>query len=212
MSSASNSIRHAIAPVLVIEDEPSVLAFISSALERNGFPHVTTLWYMRHPLELPGRLVSEERLTYQTYTADPGLLQRTLLLSYEETRDCPEVNGVRDQGEILEGHRSQGRHDPSRWWLALNKGEPIGVLLATEVPEWNAWEISYVGVVPGARRRGYGREMTCKAISEARAAGVAQLTLSVDTRNEPAKALYLNLGFQPFDEREVYLAVWKSGP
>jgi len=37
MNSASNSLGHAIAPVLVIEDEPSVLAFISSALERNGY-------------------------------------------------------------------------------------------------------------------------------------------------------------------------------
>ena len=33
----SNSWREEIAPVLVIEDEPSVLAFICSALERNGY-------------------------------------------------------------------------------------------------------------------------------------------------------------------------------
>ena len=37
MNPASNSFRQALAPVLVIEDEPSVLAFISSALERNGY-------------------------------------------------------------------------------------------------------------------------------------------------------------------------------
>ena len=38
--------------------------------------------------------------------------------------------------------------------------------------------------------------------------GVARLTLSVDTRNEPAWRLYTDLGFQPHDRREVFLAIW----
>ena len=38
--------------------------------------------------------------------------------------------------------------------------------------------------------------------------GVAEVTLSVDMRNHPARALYRGLGFEPYDVREVYLAVW----
>jgi ribosomal protein S18 acetylase RimI-like enzyme len=44
---------------------------------------------------------------------------------------------------------------------------------------------------------------------EARAAGAECVTLSVDTRNRPAWKLYLTLGFEADDRREVYLAVWR---
>jgi ribosomal protein S18 acetylase RimI-like enzyme len=118
------------------------------------------------------------------------------------------VNGVRDVREVIEGHRAQGSHDPARWWLALDGGQPIGVLMLTEMPEWQGWDLSYIGVVPEARGRGFGRQLTGRALTAARAAGAAQLTLAVDTRNEPARKLYHDLGFRPYDRREVFLAIW----
>ncbi len=39
--------------------------------------------------------------------------------------------------------------------------------------------------------------------------GGARRSLSVDGRNRPAWDLYLDLGFEPYDCREVFLAVWK---
>ena len=81
--------------------------------------------------------------------------------------------------------------------------------MVTELPEWNAWDLSYVGVVPEARGRGVGRELVCKTLFEARAAEAAQLTLSVDIRNRPARNLYERFDFELYDEREVYLAVWR---
>src|SRR5205823_11076464 len=112
-----------------------------------------------------------ECLRYQTYeTGDHVLFELTLLETYQGTLDCPEVNGVRTIAQIIEGHASQGAHDPGRWWLALAGDRPVGVLLLTELLEWNAWDLSYVGVVPEARRRGVGRELVCKALFEARAA------------------------------------------
>jgi ribosomal protein S18 acetylase RimI-like enzyme len=48
-----------------------------------------------------------------------------------------------------------------------------------------------------------------KAILEARVAEAPQLTLSVDVRNRPAWELYRRLGFEPFEQREVFLAVWR---
>ena len=150
-------------------------------------------------------------LTHQTYlSCHRELFHQTLMRSYEQTRDCPEVNGVRTLDEIIEGHRAQGCYDPTRWWLALQAGEPVGVLLMAEVSEWQGWDLSYVGVVPEARGRGIGREITCKALRDARAAGTTQLTLAVDTRNCPAWNLYLDLGFEAFDRREVYLAIWND--
>lgn len=178
------------------------------ALVRNGFRHITRLWYMRHELELPSTLFSyETRVSFQTYPAAPALFEETLLRTYEGTADCPEVNGVRTIGEVMEGHRSQGKHDPERWWLAFVSGRPVGVLVTTEVTDWNGWEVSYLGVVPELRRQGLGRELICKVFEEAKAAGAGQLTLSVDARNQPAWSLYRDVGFEAYDHREVYLTV-----
>jgi ribosomal protein S18 acetylase RimI-like enzyme len=182
---------------------------LAAPLERNGFCHITRLWYLRHNLELSADLLrTDERLTYTTYAdGDRELFQRTLLRTYEQTLDCQEVNGVRTVEEIIAGHRAQGVHDPGRWWLAFDDGQPVAVLLATELPETDGWDLSYLGVVPEARRRGLGRQLTRKAILEAREAEAGQLLLSVDVRNRPAWELYKGLGFEPYDHREVYLAI-----
>jgi ribosomal protein S18 acetylase RimI-like enzyme len=185
---------------------------LAPALERNGFPHITTLWYLRHDLKLPYALVRREpRLTFIPYPDDPARFRQTLLRTYEATLDCPEVNGVRSVDEILAGHRAQGVHDPRRWWLAADGAEPVGVLLLTETPELEAWDVSYVGVVPPMRRRGWGRELMHQALRAAHASDAHQLILSVDGRNKPAWKLYVDLGFEAYDAREVYLAVWRAG-
>ena len=203
--------------LLSAEDVP-----YAAALPRNGFARVTHLWFLRHDLAfapphptLPhpwgeGREGGPVRLDYRPYDpADPSAFHRTLLKTYEDTLDCPELNGAREVEEVVAGHRGHGRFDPQRWFLALAEGEPVGVLLLTESAEAGEWETSYVGVVPAARRRGFGRELMLQALAEARAAGASALTLSVDARNRPAWELYRGLGFESFDRREVFLAVWK---
>jgi mycothiol synthase len=191
---------------LLAEDETS----LAIPLERHGFAHITSLWYLRHNLEpLPVRGTAVPELTYQTYLGcSHDRFHETLLRSYEQTRDCPEVNGVRTLAEIIEGHQAQGIYDPAHWVLAYQADEPVGVCLVAEISEWQGWDLSYVGVVPEARGRGIGRELTRKTLQEAGAAGATQVTLAVDTRNRPAWNLYLDLGFEVFDRREVYLAIW----
>lgn len=185
--------------------------FLGRSLERNGLAHVTDLWYMRHDLDIPVRcLDTPARLAFRPYDPDhPSLFHQTLQRTYEQTRDCPEVNGVRTIEEVIEGHRNQGTYDPDCWWLASEAGRPVGVVIVTELPERADWEVAYMGVVPEARRQGFGREILLKALIEARAAEVPRLTLSVDSRNQPAWNLYRGLGFEPFDRRAVYLLVWR---
>ncbi len=187
-------------------------AHLAPALERNGFPHVTTLWYLRHNLNLPlAFLRRPPRLTFIPYPDDSERFRHTMLRTYDATLDCPEVNGVRSMDEVLAGHRAQGVHDPRRWWLATDGAEPVGVLLLTETPDLEAWDVAYVGVVPEARRRGWGRELMHRALCAAHASDAHQLVLSVDGRNKPAWKLYVDLGFEAYDVREVYLAVWRAG-
>jgi ribosomal protein S18 acetylase RimI-like enzyme len=178
-------------------------------LLRNGFRRITDLWYLRYEEGTPlAHLDTPVRLAFLPFPdADLSLFQQTLLRTYDDTMDCPEISGVRSVEEALAGHRAQGVYDPDRWWLALDDGEPVGVLILTEMPESGDWDVAYMGVVPEARRRGFGREVLLKALTEARAAGVGRVLLSVDVRNRPALELYRGMGFEPYESRAVYLAL-----
>jgi ribosomal protein S18 acetylase RimI-like enzyme len=172
------------------------------------------LLYLRHWLDGPsaeGSARVPARITplrYEPYSdANRSVFHETLLRTYELTLDCPELNGIRTVEEIIEGHKAQGVFRPERWWLALEEGRPVGVLMLTEVTDWEGWDVEYLGVVPEARGRGVGRLLTVKAIGEARAGGASRLTLAVDRRNVPAWNLYRSLGFEESDQRDVFLVV-----
>jgi mycothiol synthase len=173
-------------------------------LLRNGFIHVTRLRYLRH--DLPGPVSLSTNVAVQTYSsADRGLFHDVLLRTYQGTLDCPELNGLRTIAEIIEGHQAQGEFKPEHWWLAFDGSKPVGVLLTAANPEAQSWDISYVGVVPEARGRGWGRRLIQLAIDQARTAGVSHLTVGVDARNHPAWNLYTAMGFEPTGDREVLL-------
>jgi ribosomal protein S18 acetylase RimI-like enzyme len=194
--------------LLTSEDAP-----LAAPLLRHGFQHITDLWYMQHNLHrLPRARPQAGRLAFETYGhCDPLVFRETLQRSYEATLDCPEVNGVRTMDEIITGHQAQGRFDPDHWWLVREHACPVAVALIAKVPEWCGWDLAYLGVVPEARRRGIGREVTVRVLHEAAKAKQLQLTLAVDARNQPAWNLYRGLGFEPNDLRQVYLAVWGGG-
>ncbi|MBM4072245.1 MAG: GNAT family N-acetyltransferase [Planctomycetes bacterium] len=194
---------------------------LSAALLRNGFQHMTQLIYLHHDLAPEEGVRGSQRTaavdeaavpaSFRCVTfadADPQLFRDTLLKTYEGTLDCPELNGVRTIDEIIAGHRSQGRFDPARWWLIETDSTAIGVIMLSEVPDLAGWDLSYVGVVPLARRQGWGRMLTQLAIRAAHAAEARQLMVAVDARNQPALNLYKSLGFKPHGQRDVYLSIW----
>jgi mycothiol synthase len=191
----------------LLEQKDELLA---EPLLRYGFRKVTSLTYMRHDLSrVPAKLSTA--LRYQSYReADRALFCATLEKTYEGTLDCPELNGVRTIEEIITGHISQGRHDPDRWWLAFDGAVPVAVLLLAKIPEWHGWDLSYLGVVPEARRRGFAQTLAFKAVWECRQAGQSKITLSVDQRNLPAQFLYEKIGFFAYDRRDVYLGLWPA--
>jgi len=185
---------------------------LSAPLTRNGFQQITNLWYMRCQFNAVSTSPkSHVKLSYQTYgTCNSTIFQQTLLQTYEGSQDCPEVNGIRAIEEIIAGHKAQGKYDPQRWWLAWADERPVAVLLIASVAEFRSWDLAYLGVVPEARRRGIGRELMMKARWDACQAQQTQLTLAVDSRNQPAWNLYRSLGFEPYDRRQVYLAVFSG--
>jgi ribosomal protein S18 acetylase RimI-like enzyme len=188
---------------------------LATGLLRNGFARITTLSYLDHCRGLPCSWWGPApRLRYEPYKPDhPDDFHRTLLQTYQDTLDCPEVNGLRTIDEVIEGHRAQGRFNPGCWLLARerdDRGEPVGVLLLVEQPgDQSDWEVSYMGIVPAARRRGFGRELLFRGLREARLRGARRVMLCVDDRNRPAWQLYRSAGFEPYDQRIVLLDVWR---
>jgi ribosomal protein S18 acetylase RimI-like enzyme len=182
---------------------------LAGPLLRNGFDAITELWYLQHERGTPlGGIDTPARLDFVPFDESDLLpFQETLLRTYEGTLDCPELGDLRSGEEVLAGHKAQGAYDPNRWWLAVDEGRPVGVLLMTLLPETGEWDVAYMGVVPEARRRGFGREILLKGLTEAWAAGVERVVLSVDVRNRPAWELYRSVGFEPYERRTVYLAV-----
>jgi ribosomal protein S18 acetylase RimI-like enzyme len=75
------------------------------------------------------------------------------------------------------------------WWRYLAEDDPGYGFVDARIPEVT------VAVVPGARGRGHGAALLGALLAEARARGIAALSLSVEIDN-PAAALYRRLGFQ----------------
>jgi mycothiol synthase len=177
------------------------------SLVRRGFQRVTRLNYLEHLLQaVPSP--AQQQIRYVTYTEkNRHAFHATLLRTYEATLDCPELNGVRTIEEIIAGHLSQGDHRPDRWWLALAQDRPVAVAMATVVPDLQAWDLSYLGVVPEARRQGVGRALAGHVLRAAQKAEAPKMILAVDERNVPALQLYGQLHFTFVDFREVYLHI-----
>jgi ribosomal protein S18 acetylase RimI-like enzyme len=131
-----------------------------------------------------------------------------LMATYAGSLDMPELDGTRGLDDILAGHRACGLFLPERWQLGRIPGEPAAgaVLLLSEVPGRDAWEVIYLGLTPAARGRGLGRAVLRHALELARA-HTPRLELAVDLRNTPAVRLYRAAGFAIRDRRTVHLAI-----
>jgi mycothiol synthase len=178
----------------------------SEPLVGAGFHHVTDLFYLRRGLDEITPLAPSAGLHIDTYSdANAALFEATLLRTYEGSRDCPELDGLRSGAEILDGHRAQGVWRPETWWLAFQDGQPAGVCLLTELEDGAGWDLSYLGVVPQFRGRGLGQTLTLHALHAARALGASEIMVAVDARNTPALALYHAAGFRRTGVKAVYL-------
>jgi len=137
-------------------------------------------------------------------------LSRIVEATYEQSLDCPAIDGVRSIEDVLEGYRTTGRFDPSRWLIVAHEGRDVGCLLLTDHPEHENWELVYMGVVPSERGHGWGVEIARHAQWLTREAGRPRLVLAVDAANQPGIAMYSAAGFQAWDRRQVYLKQFDS--
>jgi ribosomal protein S18 acetylase RimI-like enzyme len=174
-------------------------------LERCGFRHTTQLALLQSDLSAARE---PSRLSFTAHgAAPPADFAAALLATHEGTLDCPELNAPRTPEELLAGFTASGA---AEWHLASLDREPVGVVLMEFVADFEAAELTYLGVVPAFRGRGLGAELLRFALREAAGARLRELKVSVDTRNEPAMRLYAAHGFAEYDRREVWLASWPT--
>jgi len=190
--------------------DDSATARAAADLTRGGLPRVTVLDYLERDAARPIEAApAGPTFAWRPFgPATEADFRDVLQATYAGSLDMPELEGVRSLDDVMAGHRAAGRFDPSRWLVGRLAGEPAAaaVVLLSELPDRDAWEVAYLGLTPAARGRGLG----LAALENARLlAGThaGRLELAVDRRNIPAVRLYRAAGFRPFDRRAVHLTL-----
>jgi ribosomal protein S18 acetylase RimI-like enzyme len=180
-------------------------------LETGGYKHLANLLYLvsmenDFPTSAP-----QNSLTFEPYSPSNHLrLTQIVEQTYEQTHDCPQLNGVRAVEDTLTGYRAAGVFEAQRWLLICHDGRDVGCLLLADYPEQENWELLYVGLIPSARGRGWGKEITQHAQWLARQAGRPRLVLAVDAANAPALQMYAAVGFRAWERRRVFVRILGS--
>jgi ribosomal protein S18 acetylase RimI-like enzyme len=177
------------------------------SLEVRGFRRMTEMIRMNRSCAPHADAAPESaELEFVAYSNEQcGDFERVVGQTYEQSRDCPELDGLRTVPEILAGYRVGGAFRPDLWRLARERDEFVGCLLLAVMADERRCELQYMGVIPRARGRGLGAHLCRHAIAFASACGARELSLSVDARNAPAIRHYEAAGFREIDRRRVYI-------
>jgi ribosomal protein S18 acetylase RimI-like enzyme len=133
----------------------------------------------------------------QTYSEEThGAFAAAIPASYQNSLDCPPLNGLRKVQDIIAGHKAAGEFDPQDWFVLSLGDEPVGVLLLSRTLAADGMELVYLGLSPTVRRHGLGDYLMKLAEWRVCQRKLRRLTLAVDSKNEPALRLYYRHGMQ----------------
>jgi ribosomal protein S18 acetylase RimI-like enzyme len=189
--------------------EPEATAKRAAVLQA-GFRRLTTLLYLERdvaypPARSPARHEAEwvpfHQATYEDFAA-------TLLATYENSLDCPELTGMRPVDDVIASHQATGVAGSKLWELARREGQNAGCILLSTLARGSTVEIVYMGVVPAFRRLGLGKLLLQRALQRARQLRATRMLVVVDQRNTPARRLYERFGFASLAARDAYLYSW----
>ena len=148
----------------------------------------------------------ETLLEFEPYeSSNHERLAHLVEASYEQTRDCPRLGGVRTVEEVLDGYRQSGEFNSRHWLIVRHRGKDVGVLILTDHPADQCCELVYMGLTLSSRGHGWGKQIARHAQWLTLRAGNDQLVLAVDSENDPAVSVYTSVGFHVWDRRTVYV-------
>ncbi len=177
-------------------------------LQDCGFGYLSRLVYLAAmKADFPSEPPATHYLFEATYQTNPSQFAEVVEATYQGTLDCPQLNGMRQTSDVLASYRATSPYSPDLWFVLQHKNLPVGCLILADHAETNQMELVYMGLLVEERGRGRGAELVRYAQWLARCRDRDALLLAVDANNHPAMKTYLRLGFQPLDERSVFLRV-----
>jgi ribosomal protein S18 acetylase RimI-like enzyme len=177
-------------------------------LQQHGFEHQGEIHFLARQLTPADHSLAadETELNFETFCeANRHRFESTIERTYEESQDCPFLNGFRNGADAVISHQLPGQFDPAGWRLYGDGKEDFGVLLMNEHPENDAIELVYFGITPGFRGRGLGRRVLKHGLQGAALTGRALIFLTVDSGNIYANSLYGELGFSELARRQILI-------
>jgi len=180
-------------------------------LRQAGFAWLADLFYLvcleaEFPVRRPDCAVCFEPYSLPKHARFSGIVEAT----YEQTLDCPGLNGVRRIEDVLAGYRATGRFDPAHWLIVRKDQQDVGCLILADHPQHGNMELVYMGLIPGARGHGWGTQLVRHAQWLAARAGRRRLVLAVDANNLPALRIYAACGFEAWERRVAYVRVLRA--
>ena len=181
-----------LAQTLLDPDDALAIAAYTNA----GFRRMAELIYLQRTVRRPPPPEPlPESWTLETYSeANHADFAQALLRSYEDSLDCPQLNGVRPIEDVITGHKATGEFDPADWLLLRRGSEPVGVLLLSRTSNGDGMEIVYLGLAPAIRGYGFGDRLMQIAMARVAARKLNRLSLAVDAGNVPALSMYYRHG------------------
>jgi ribosomal protein S18 acetylase RimI-like enzyme len=172
-------------------------------MEAIGFKEIARIKRLRVALDQPVNEV-QSRLVYleQHGQGDVAAFNELLTECMTDGLDVPVLNHLQSGSNVAVQYFKPG---VERFFIRHQKLGPIGVMAIHHDGEVGL--IRYLGLVPCARRRGWGSSAIRKAITYLRQKGCDVVDLRVDARNKPALALYTGAGFQVIDEESMMIYV-----
>ena len=169
----------------------------AQVLTEADFRDLATLIYMRRSAEAPWTPL-DPGPTIEVQHWQERHRQRfadAIGASYEQTRDCPILVGLRSMADIIAGHQAAGEFDPDLWFVLSCGAEPVGVMLLNKMPPRRALELVYLGIAPKWRGRGLARTLLEHGLALAKRCRLPNMILAVDQDNAPALRMYRSMQF-----------------
>jgi mycothiol synthase len=179
-------------------------------VRKAGFTHLTNVQHLwLNPMACPPLAAEPRPDTSLRWLPAPHLARRRMaqLLgqTFVDTLDCPAINGLRSEAEVLDGFLGGQKFRQLRNWELLEvDGAIAGCLMLTSHSE-DLVELVYMGVKPEFRGQGLGSKLVARAIESVKLRGASMLVVAVDEQNWPARQLYMRSGFIAHATLSVWL-------
>lgn len=154
------------------------------------------------------RVCVDDRLKIEPFDTIPRetwiqLLERT----YQQSADVPELASIRSTARAIEGYKANQTPGVNGWFVLRCDGKPAGCLILAR-HNFPLGEISYLGLAPEFRGKGYSSGIMQFAVEWMSAQKCSKVALAVDCRNELAMSIYQNWGFQA----TISFHAWVASP